>query len=80
MGALTRWLEREGIPQGEAPQIAEGWIKVHIVDTTETIILELTLKEIQNTLSMPIGYERLKAFPETNSNRYILKVIRVRFS
>ena len=27
--ALTRWFEKAGIPQGEALQIAEGWIKVH---------------------------------------------------
>ena len=54
---LTRWLEKAGIPQGETLQIAEGWIKVHKINTAETIS-ELTLKELQKTLSMPIGYAK----------------------
>jgi hypothetical protein len=54
---LTRWLQKAGIPQGEALQIAEGWIKVHKINTAETIS-EVTLKELQKTLCMPIGYAK----------------------
>ena len=35
--ALARWLEKAGIPQGDALQIAEGWIKVHKINTAEIL-------------------------------------------
>ena len=53
-------------------QIAEGWIKVHKINTAETIS-ELTLKELQQTLNLPIGYAKrvmkqiqIKIYPETD--------------
>ena len=48
---LIRWLEKAGIPQGEALPIAEEWIKVHKINTAETIS-ELTLKELQKSLGL----------------------------